>query len=210
MKDELIGAQTKITVLNKELQTATLNFQKELLATKFSFESFKSAEGSKSNDEKICFYTGLPNWEILSKLFTYLEQHLPGTSRNILSPFQQVMLTLMRLRLNLSGQDLGYRFGIHKSTVSRTFNQVLTIMYYCLRGFIYWPDRDELQKTMPMDFRKYCPRCAVIIDCFEIFVERPSNLKSRMQTYSSYKHHNTVKYLIGITPQGTVSFISDG
>ena len=23
-----------------------------------------------------------------------------------------------------------------------------------------------------------------------------------------YKHHNTVKYLIGITPQGTVSFIS--
>ena len=27
---------------------------------------------------------------------------------------------------------------------------------------------------------------------------------------SSYKHHNTVKYLIGITPQGTVSFISEG
>ena len=29
-------------------------------------------------------------------------------------------------------------------------------------------------------------------------------------TYSSYKHHNTVKYLIAITPQGTVSFISQG
>ena len=26
----------------------------------------------------------------------------------------------------------------------------------------------------------------------------------------SYKHHNKVKYLIGITPQGTVSFISSG
>ena len=25
-----------------------------------------------------------------------------------------------------------------------------------------------------------------------------------------YKHHNTMKYLIGTTPQGTVSFISDG
>ena len=36
------------------------------------------------------------------------------------------------------------------------------------------------------------------------------NLLARAQTYSSYKHHNTVKYLIGITPQGTVSFISDG
>uniref|UniRef100_A0A1X7SE54 DDE Tnp4 domain-containing protein n=1 Tax=Amphimedon queenslandica TaxID=400682 RepID=A0A1X7SE54_AMPQE len=30
------------------------------------------------------------------------------------------------------------------------------------------------------------------------------------QTYSSYKHHNTVKYLIGITPQGIVSYILEG
>ena len=29
-------------------------------------------------------------------------------------------------------------------------------------------------------------------------------------TYLTYKHHKTVKYLIGITPQGTVSFISEG
>ena len=36
------------------------------------------------------------------------------------------------------------------------------------------------------------------------------NLLARAQTYSSYKHHNIVKYLIGITPQGTVSFILDG
>ena len=63
---------------------------------------------------------------------------------------------------------------------------------------------------MPMCFRKHCPTCVVIIDCFEIFIDRPTNLLARAQTYSSYKHHNTVKYLIGITPQGTVSFISKG
>ena len=33
---------------------------------------------------------------------------------------------------------------------------------------------------------------------------------ARAQTYSTYKHHNTVKYLIGVAPQGSVSFISDG
>ena len=49
---------------------------------------------------------------------------------------------------------------------------------------------------------------AVIIDCFEIFIDRPSNLMSRAQTWSNYKHHNTVKLLVGITPQGVVSFIS--
>ena len=40
--------------------------------------------------------------------------------------------------------------------------------------------------------------------------ERPNRLKARAQTYSQYKHHNTVKFLIGITPQGSVSFISKG
>ena len=33
-------------------------------------------------------------------------------------------------------------------------------------------------------------------------------LLTRAQTFSSYKHHNTVKVLIGITPQGTISFVS--
>ena len=40
-------------------------------------------------------------------------------------------------------------------------------------------------------------------------MEWPSNLLARAQTFSSYKHHNTVKYLIGVTPRGTVSFISE-
>ena len=49
----------------------------------------------------------------------------------------------------------------------------------------------------------------MIIDCFEVFIERPSNLLARASTWSSYKHHNTIKPLIGITPQGVISFLSD-
>ena len=33
---------------------------------------------------------------------------------------------------------------------------------------------------------------------------------ARAQTYSNYKHHNTVKFLIGITPQGVISFVLKG
>lgn len=47
-----------------------------------------------------------------------------------------------------------------------------------------------------------------IIDCFEVFIDCPSSLLARAQTWSNYKHHNTIKVLIGITPQGTVSFLS--
>jgi len=63
---------------------------------------------------------------------------------------------------------------------------------------------------MPMDFRKNFKQCATIIDCFEVFMERPTNLKARAQTWSNYKHHNTAKFLIGIAPQGAITFISKG
>ena len=62
---------------------------------------------------------------------------------------------------------------------------------------------------MPLQLRKsFGTKCAVLIDCFEVFIDRPSTLKARAETWTSYKHHNTIKFLIGITPQGTVSYIS--
>lgn len=198
------------------LRTSEENSKKEIQALKDEVarltarlnEEALVVDGFKNNDQKTRFCTGLNNWGTFSILLDYLQPHL--MQRAALSPFQQVLMTDMRLRLNLSGQDLAYRFKIHPSTVSQTFSQVLQTMYMKLRPLIIWPERDILLKTMPMDFRKYCPKCVVIIDCFEIFLERPTSLLARAQTFSSYKHHNTVKYLIGITPQGTVSFISEG
>ena len=52
-------------------------------------------------------------------------------------------------------------------------------------------------------------KVSVIIDCFVIFLKQPSNLQAQMSTWSSYKHHNMVQVLLGITPQGIVSFVSD-
>ena len=52
-------------------------------------------------------------------------------------------------------------------------------------------------KTAPVDFKNF-KNCVTIIDCFEIFMERPMNLKARAQAWSNYKHHNTVKFMISI------------
>ena len=49
-----------------------------------------------------------------------------------------------------------------------------------------------------------------IIDCTEIFLERPKNLTAHAQIWSNYKHNSTANYLIGITPSGTVMFLSAG
>ncbi|WAR10620.1 hypothetical protein MAR_035696 [Mya arenaria] len=43
-----------------------------------------------------------------------------------------------------------------------------------------------------------------MIDCIEIFIQRPTNLDARASTWSNYKNHYTLKFLIGITPYGSV------
>ena len=76
---------------------------------------------------------------------------------------------------------------------------------------IKWPSREALQKTMPFCFQlHYSLKVVAIIDCFELFIEKPSNLLAKSCTWSQYKHYNKAKYLISITPQGVISFVSKG
>lgn len=57
------------------------------------------------------------------------------------------------------------------------------------KNLIYWPDRESLRSTMPRSFfTSFGNNVAVIIDCFEIGIEKPSNLKAKAQTWSSYKN----------------------
>ena len=48
----------------------------------------------------------------------------------------------------------------------------------------------------------------MVIDCNEVFIERPSNLTARAQTSSNQKLNNTAKYLIGSTSSVAVKFLS--
>ena len=50
-------------------------------------------------------------------------------------------------------------------------------------------------------------KCYILIDCSEVFIERPTDLGARAQVWSNYKHH--LKFLIEITPQGTISYVSN-
>ena len=115
----------------------------------------------------------------------------------------------MKIKLNCPFQDLAYRFGVSVSTVSRIFDKWIDIMSTRLKFLILWPQREELIKTIPLVFKQnFGDKVAVIIDCFEVFIERPSSFIARAMTWSNYKHHNTVEFLIGISPQGVISFIS--
>ena len=156
----------------------------------------------RNSDDKVLFYIGLPSYEILNFVFELVSPFASRRSQT-LSPFQEFVMVLIKLRLDVPFQDLAYRLNISVPTVSIT-------MDIRLSPFIHWPDRESLIRSMPQCFQfSFGTKTTVIIDCFEIFIEKPTNLLARAQTFSSYKHHNTIKVLIGITPQGRITFASE-
>lgn len=47
------------------------------------------------------------------------------------------------------------------------------------------------------------------MDATEIYIQHPSSPVAQQLTFSSYKNHNTLKAVVGITPSGAVCFISE-
>ena len=76
--------------------------------------------------------------------------------------------------------------------MSRTFTELTDIMFVRMKLLVFWPEN----LLSPMQLRQHFgAECAVIIDRFDIVIEPPSNVKARVET-SSYKHLNTVKFLL--------------
>ena len=91
----------------------------------------------------------------------------------------------------------------------QVFLLVLRVLYVKLAPIIIWPERSELIASMSMCFwAKVGTEITTIIDYFELYIETPTNLSARSLIWSYYKNNNTVKCFIGITPQGTICFIS--
>lgn len=55
-------------------------------------------------------------------------------------------------------------------------------MHNRLSPLIVWPERGVLMQTMPASFCKFFRKNAVIIDCSEVFMERPTDLLARAQS----------------------------
>lgn len=62
---------------------------------------------------------------------------------------------------------------------------------------------------MPPAFKDRYPTTRVILDATEVKCQASSSLVLQSATFSAYKSTNTFKGLIGISPDGTVTFVSE-
>lgn len=100
-------------------------------------------------------------------------------------------------------------YEISESAVSRIFNTWVNFLYFQLKELEMWPSKEVVNDFMPQDFKQKFPTTRIILDATEMPIQKPSNVNVQNLTWSSYKHNNTVKTMVGCTPRGTVSYVSD-
>uniref|UniRef100_A0A673I2W7 DDE Tnp4 domain-containing protein n=1 Tax=Sinocyclocheilus rhinocerous TaxID=307959 RepID=A0A673I2W7_9TELE len=159
----------------------------------------------RGDDAEVKYYMGRLSFVVLHVLLCSIMPFLSQGKRK-LTPFQMILLTLMRLRSDLPVQHLSHVFQVHRTTVRAAFQETVGVVSTgalarqrkCVSIFCQYAHQ------FVAAFGKHV---AAIVYCFKVFIERPSNLQARAQTFSQYKHNHT---LIVITPQGVVSFILKG
>lgn len=118
-----------------------------------------------------------------------------------------MIVTHSHVLLSIFLYDFKYRFNISTKDCSIIFGKVIPLLAVALQPMIICHPREVISKSIPKAFGHY-KGLRMIIDCSEIMIEKPLDLKLQAATWSDYKHRNTLKFLIGIAPQGTVMYVS--
>ena len=132
--------------LKQELEDVTSKLKN--LTTSFSFE----LEHIKNNDLQVLMYTGIPTSAVFIVLFETMDSFkikYAGWQVMLLPKVDQLLITLIKLRLNMSQEDLAIRFNYSQATVT---NIVITWIYALHEVFF-----KQLMKTIP--FRQKNQAC---------------------------------------------------
>ncbi|XP_046608754.1 uncharacterized protein LOC124299533 [Neodiprion virginianus] len=211
-----------------EIQTDSIKMRNKSVQVKLQKNSAveKFVNAIRIDEKKCIFYTSL-NFEQILALHRFLSpacdnleywgnretknKSSENSNKYKLTSMQQLILVLLRLRMGYLIEDLTYKFDVSTGFVSKICT---TWIYFLhnefttqLKPFMF-PSRKTIAETLPKIFWSI-KNIRVIVDCAEFFCQSPTNFEHQDNLHSSYKAHTTFKVLIGCTPNGCISFVSD-
>ena len=128
------------------------------------------------------------------------------------------MVFLVKLRHNLSFNVLSILFQMERNTLSYNFYQILDLLYlryicsqfgmfqksdngffwfFRTQSMVFWPAKDQLNRTLPEFFRHAYPNLRAIIHCCEVRTEKPGLLQTKNILFNSGKVGYILKYFLG-------------
>lgn len=132
----------------------------------------------------------------------------PGKPRK-LSKKEEFIIIMLKMRLGIDNITLSYLFGTSISHLSSMFSTWVNFLSQYLNPVIKWTSKNKIKKHLPLSFKLKYPNTASIIDCTEVYVQKPRKPSAQAATWSNYKTHNTLKALVAIQPNGAFTFVSN-
>ena len=132
--------------------------------------------------ERMQYYKGAKSLQ--PKSYQMNDYYKPGRAR-ILPLIDEMLLTLMKLRLNLLHEDLAFRFKISNSLVSCILSTWIPFLGFEIGSLIQWPSVAQTHEYYPSCFKSIAGHVISIIDCTEIFTNNPSFAEANSKMYSS-------------------------
>ncbi len=110
----------------------------------------------------------------------------------------QILLTVVWLRVYPTNEVLGYLFGVSDSTVSRYIHRVLPVLEQAGRDTMRMPDPGRKRRKHLDELLAAIPELAVVIDSFEQKVQRPCDPDAQQGHYSGKKKAHTLKSQVAV------------
>lgn len=128
---------------------------------------------------------------------------------------EQLYMCLLRLKTGFAFKTMSILLSTPENKISQwslrnIFTTYIQLLYKIFRDmeYVMFPSKESMRRFLPKVF-KTMPNVRCSADCTEFKVEMSSNFERQGNTYSSYKHSNTFKCLIAVTPNGGACFVSD-
>lgn len=153
--------------------------------------------------------TGIHSMALLETLVKLLQKDYGKLIRTHQMPLKyQVVLTFMRLKLDLPFASLSALFECTATTCKSIFTDVLKHLAVHLKCAIPWLSKEQILERIPKCFKPSYRNTRVILDCTEVSVTKTDCAKCRIMTYSQYKSKHTIKLMLGVAPSGVLTFIT--
>jgi hypothetical protein len=127
-----------------------------------------------------------------------------------LDPRNQILLTVIWLRVYPIHEVLAYLFGISDTTVSRIIARVLPLLEASGRDTMRLPDPGRKRRRQLDALLADTPDLAVVIDTFEQPVQRHKDRKQADTHYSGKKKRHTLKSQVAVDEEtGDVADVAE-
>ncbi|XP_037521336.1 uncharacterized protein LOC119398571 [Rhipicephalus sanguineus] len=103
--------------------------------------------------------------------------------------------------------EIARNIEISMPSFSKIFSRWVLILEKERHALAAFPTLAQVQQNMPHHFRQH-PNTRIVLDTTEVRIQKPSGLNAQRQTFSSYKYANTMKCLVGATPDCYISYVS--